>query len=209
MSSPHCAIVTSHFTNLHSVTLLSCKRAVAYDQIHLSLNLINLVLRSCRSSSVNFALIFRGKLCGKFGAIFARTHNLSSWETDFYPMRVLGGIVLALWGCQTPAQYWIKIVQLWVPKFYPVLGLGSGERLLWHFHTPVLYWINFSLRAPTFRGKIRKKVRSSKTAERLRGNTIRGNRTESLWEGHLPLRGSLRGRAFRGFLRLSEVFRGF
>ena len=26
-----------------------------------------------------------------------------------------------------------------------------------------------------------------------RGNTIRGNRTESLWEGNLPLRGSLRG----------------
>ena len=27
----------------------------------------------------------------------------------------------------------------------------------------------------------------------LRGNTIRGNRTESLWEGNLPLRESLRG----------------
>ena len=40
-------------------------------------------------------------------------------------MRVLGGIVLALWGCQTPAQYWIKIVHPWVQKFYPVLGLRS------------------------------------------------------------------------------------
>ena len=68
------------------------------------------------------------------------------WSTDFYPVRVLGGIVLALWGCQTPAQYWIKIVHPWVQKFYPVLGLGSGERLLWHCHTPVLHWITFSLR---------------------------------------------------------------
>ena len=52
------------------------------------------------------------------------------WETDFYPVRVLGGIVLALGGCQTPAQYWIKIVHPWVHKFYPVLGRQSGERLL-------------------------------------------------------------------------------
>ena len=46
-----------------------------------------------------------------------------------------------------------------------------------------------------------------------RGNTIRGNRTERFWEGNLPLRGSLRGslrgRVFRGFQRFSEVFRGF
>ena len=56
-------------------------------------------------------------------------------------MRVLGGNVRSLWGCQTPAQYWIKIAHPWVQKFYPVLGLGSGERLLWHFQTPVLYWI--------------------------------------------------------------------
>ena len=55
--------------------------------------------------------------------------------------------------------------------------------------------------------------------EGLRGNTIRGNRTESLWEGNLPLRGSLRGRVsevfrgfhrvFRGFQRFCEVLRGF
>ena len=40
----------------------------------------------------------------------------------------------------------------------------------------------------------------------------RGNRTESLWEGNLPLRGSLRGRVFRGFQgvqRFLEVFRDF
>ena len=49
--------------------------------------------------------------------------------------------------------------------------------------------------------------------ERLKGNTIRGNRTESLWEGNLPTRGSLRvslrGRVFRGFQgfqRFSEIF---
>ena len=36
---------------------------------------------------------------------------------------------LALWGCQTPVQYWIKIVRPWVQTFYPVLGLGSGEGL--------------------------------------------------------------------------------
>ena len=49
--------------------------------------------------------------------------------------------------------------------------------------------------------------------ERLRGNTIRGNRPERFWEGNLPLRGSprgpLRGRVFRGFQRFLEVFRGF
>ena len=42
----------------------------------------------------------------------------------------------------------------------------------------------------------------------------RGNRTESLWEGNLPLRGSLRGSLFsegffRGFQRFLEVLRGF
>ena len=42
-----------------------------------------------------------------------------------------------------------------------------------------------------------------------KGQMNRGNRTESLWEGNLPLRGSLRGRPFRGFQRSSEVFRGF
>ena len=51
----------------------------------------------------------------------------------FYPVRMLGGFVLALCGCQTPAQYWIEIVHPWVQKFYPVLGQGSGERRLWHF----------------------------------------------------------------------------
>ena len=56
--------------------------------------------------------------------------------------------------------------------------------------------------------------------ERLRGNTIRGNRPERFWEGNLPLRGPLRGslwgrvsevlRGFqRGFQRFLEVFRGF
>ena len=45
----------------------------------------------------------------------------------------------------------------------------------------------------------------------FKGTHDRGNRTESLWEGNLPLRGSLRGRvskAFRGFQRFSEVLRG-
>ena len=43
--------------------------------------------------------------------------------------------------------------------------------------------------------------------ERLKGNTIRGNRPERFWEGNLPLRGSLRG-VFRGFQRFWEVFKG-
>ena len=60
------------------------------------------------------------------------------WETDFYPVPVLGRIALSLRGFQTAAQYWIKIVHPWVQKFYPVLGLGPGERLLWHFQTPGL-----------------------------------------------------------------------
>ena len=68
------------------------------------------------------------------------------WGSDFCPVRLLGGIVLALWGCQTPARYWIKIVHPWVQKFHPALGLGSGEGFLWHFRTPVLFWINFGLR---------------------------------------------------------------
>ena len=44
----------------------------------------------------------------------------------------------------------------------------------------------------------------------------RGNRAESLWEGNLPLRGSLRGslregfsELFRGFQRFSEIFQRF
>ena len=41
--------------------------------------------------------------------------------------------------------------------------------------------------------------------ESLKGQHDRGNRTESLREGNLPLRGSLRGRVFRGFQRFSEV----
>ena len=49
------------------------------------------------------------------------------WEPDFYPVLVLGGIVLSLRGCRTPAQYWIKILHPWVQKFYPVLGLGLEE----------------------------------------------------------------------------------
>ena len=43
----------------------------------------------------------------------------------------------------------------------------------------------------------------------IRGNTTRGNRPERFWEGNLRLRGSLRGRVFRGFGRFSEVFRDF
>ena len=75
--------------------------------------------------------------------------NIEKWQFLFHPMRVPGGIVLVPWGCQTPAQHWIKIVHPWVQKCYPVLGLGSGERLLWHFQTPVLYRINLRLRDKT------------------------------------------------------------
>ena len=48
------------------------------------------------------------------------------------------------------------------------------------------------------------KTRDLGVGESLRGKR-RGNRTKSLCEGHLPLRGFLRGRVLRGF----EVFRGF
>ena len=44
------------------------------------------------------------------------------------------------------------------------------------------------------------------------GQMNRGNRNESLCEGNLPLRGSLRalrGRVFRGLQSSSELFRGF
>ena len=68
------------------------------------------------------------------------------WETILYPVLVLRGIALFLWGCQTPARHWIKIVHSCVQNVYPILGLGSEARLLWHFQTPVLHWINFDLR---------------------------------------------------------------
>ena len=48
-------------------------------------------------------------------------------------------------------------------------------------------------------------LRASSFGE-FKGQMNRGNRTERLWEGNPPLRGSLRGRVFRGFQRF---FRGF
>ena len=53
---------------------------------------------------------------------------------------------ICLYGCQTPAQHWIKILHPCVQRFYPVLRLGSGGRLLRHFQPPTLHWIHFSLR---------------------------------------------------------------
>ena len=47
------------------------------------------------------------------------------------------------------------------------------------------------------------------SSREFKGQHDRGNRTESLSEGILPLRGSLRGRVFRGVQRILEVFRGF
>ena len=64
----------------------------------------------------------------------------NSWETNLCPVLVLGSIVFSLWGCQSPAQYRIKIVHPWVQIFYPVLGLGCGGRPSKGFQTPVLYW---------------------------------------------------------------------
>ena len=44
----------------------------------------------------------------------------------------------------------------------------------------------------------------------LKGQMNRGDRTKSVWEGNLPLRGSLRGRVFRGgFQRFWEIFQRF
>ena len=68
-----------------------------------------------------------------------------TWSWYFFQQMSFGRPIFI--QCQTPTQYWIKIVHPWVQKFYPVLGLVSGERLLWHFQTPVLYWINFGLRS--------------------------------------------------------------
>ena len=53
---------------------------------------------------------------------------MSNWETKFYPVWVLGGIVLALWGCQTPAQYCIKIVHPWVQEFLSSTGAGVWRK---------------------------------------------------------------------------------
>ena len=41
------------------------------------------------------------------------------------------------------------------------------------------------------------------------GQMNRGNKTETLWEGNLPPRESLRGRVFRGFERLLEFWQRF
>ena len=89
----------------------------------------------------NFPVLARVQIQGPH--VFAQ----KSRETDFYPVQVLGGVVLSLWGWQTAAQYWIKVLHAWVQKLYPILGLGSGGKLLRHFQTPVLHWIN--LRVPS------------------------------------------------------------
>ena len=56
-------------------------------------------------------------LCRPLGSRFAfhglRAHIIVKRETDFYPVRVLGGGVLSLWGWQTAAQYSIKILHPW------------------------------------------------------------------------------------------------
>ena len=47
------------------------------------------------------------------------------------------------------------------------------------------------------------------TQRGFQGQTNRGNRTESLWEGNLPLRRSPRGSLFQNFFRgFLEIFRG-
>ena len=45
-------------------------------------------------------------------------------ETDFYPVWVLGGSVLALWGCQTPAQHWDKNCAPMGPEILSSIGAG-------------------------------------------------------------------------------------
>ena len=83
----------------------------------------------------------------------ANEHHIKhDWETDFYPVPVLGRIALSLSGFQTAAQYWIEIVHPWVQKFYPVLWLESAGRLLRYFQTSVLNLINFSLQMTTGKG---------------------------------------------------------
>ena len=83
------------------------------------------------------------KVPWNFGATLPRTSSPPSVRFSvgdrFYPALVLGGVVLSLWGCQTPAQYWIKLSHPWVQQFYTVLGLGSGGRLLGHSQTLMLY----------------------------------------------------------------------
>ena len=60
---------------------------------------------------------------------------------------------------------------------------------------------------------VRKKMIVSKFRREFKRQMKRGNRTESLWEGNLPLRkslrGSLRGRVFGGLQKFLEIFRGF
>ena len=54
----------------------------------------------------------------------SKPHGINSrriWEIDFYPVWVLGRVVFSLYGCQTPAQHWIKILHPWVQKLNPVL----------------------------------------------------------------------------------------
>ena len=50
------------------------------------------------------------------------------WETDFYPVTVLGRIVLSLWGCRTPAQYWIKNRAPMGPEILSSAGAGVWRK---------------------------------------------------------------------------------
>ena len=54
--------------------------------------------------------------------------RLVLWETDFYPVPVPGGTLLSLWGCQTPVQYWIKIVHPRVQKILSCTGAGVWRK---------------------------------------------------------------------------------
>ena len=45
---------------------------------------------------MNPLLSLTGKFGAKGGAKFVDLNSVHVWETDFYPVRVLGGVVLAL-----------------------------------------------------------------------------------------------------------------
>ena len=132
------------FVTENLTTLFTARKEICHLELTSELPRLNNTQQNTHDSQ-RHDRILRVLLHPEFRHIFCTFLDITDWETNLYPARVLGGIMLALWACQTPAQHWIKIVHPWVQIFYPVLGLGSGERLLWHFQTPVLYWINFSV----------------------------------------------------------------
>ena len=120
-----------------------------------------------------------------------------SVSLSFWSCATLSWLVLASGGWMFPAISARISGWLYLGDFPDLLKFCIAAGVLLRSHYSIMNIIVIKMSHDHF-------------GERLRGNTIRGNRPERFWDGNLPLRGSLRWsqRVFRGFQRLSEVFRG-